>query len=268
MDENNNRLVSPGGLIAPGGIALVETDEGERLYVADFFSLRELDAETGQELHAVRDVIGFSDLGSVFTVRWDGEHLMLTSWFDNQVKLWDPFTDKLIARFEGFRQPIDALPFQGDIVVTESASGSVVRFNPSMPEQRTLLASGLQEPAGLTSTGENVYTTDRSAGQILLIVENGHVLQPPRAVVNGLEGPEGLAIDEEGRILVVEAEAGLVSRIDLQTGSKSILAENLEIHVKSQEGFPSTMFFNGIVVSKGRVFVTGDKASVLYRIDL
>ena len=36
----------------------------------------------------------------------------------------------------------------------------------------------------------------------------------------------------------------------------------------SQTGFPSTMIFNGIAVSNGCVFVTGDKAGLLYRIDL
>jgi sugar lactone lactonase YvrE len=268
LDENNNRVVRPGGLIAPGGIALVETDDGERIYIADFFSLRELDVETGEELHAVRDVIGFSELGSVMTANWDGEHLVLTSWFDNEVKLWNPFTNELAAKFDGFGQPLDAIPFEGDIVVTDSASGSVVRFNSATPEDRTVLVDGLKAPAGLASTDGNIYVTDRAAGQILLILERGSELQPPRVIASGLEGPEGIAMGEDGRMLVVEADAGRVASIDVETGSKDVLAEGLELHIKSQEGFPSTMFFNGIAVGKGRVFVTGDRASLLYRIDL
>jgi sugar lactone lactonase YvrE len=267
LDKDNNRSVSPGGLSMPGGIALVETHEGERLYVADFFALRELDANTGQERHVVRDVIGFSDLGSVMTVRWGGEHLVLTSWFDNQVRLWDPFNDKLVAKFEGFGQPIDAISFQGDIVVTEAASGSVVRFNSSTPDERTVVLSGLQAPAGLASLDDNLYVADRTAGQILQILESGRECQPPRIVASELAGPEGIAIDESGTLFVVEADAGRLTRIDPETGTKATVADDLELHVTSQRGSPSTMIFNGLAVRDGRIFVTSDKASLVYRID-
>jgi sugar lactone lactonase YvrE len=267
LDENNNRPVSPGGLIAPGGVAFVDTDEGERLYIADFFALREIDAETGQELGAVRDVIGFSDLGTVMTVKWNGEHLLLTSWFDNQVILWDPVGDELVAKYVGFEQPVDALPFQGDIVVSESASGRVIRFNAVTPDDRTVLVSGLRSPVGLASIDDSLYLADRDAGRILQIVEGEKVLEPLRIIADGLAGPEGIVFDTNGRLLVVEAGAGRVSSIDIETGDKAILAEDLQLHVESQVGFPSAMFFNGIAVGNGRIFVTGDRASLLYRIE-
>ena len=267
LDEYKNRTVSPGGLNIPGGVAFVESEEGERLFIADFFALRELDVNTGHERKAVRDVIGFSELGSAMTVRWDGKQLILTSWFDDQVKIWDPNANALVARFEGFGQPIDAIPFQGDIVVTENESGKVVRFNASTPEQRTVLASGLQSPAGLASAGKNLYVSDRTGGLILQILENGNELHPPRVIASGLEGPEGMDIREDGRIFVVETDAGRVASIDRETGAKDVLAEGLELHLESQGGFPITMVFNGLAVGTESVFVTGDKAGVLYRID-
>jgi len=267
LDENNNRTVNPGGLTAPGGVALFETEEGERLFIADFFALRELDATTGQELNAERDVIGFSALGSTMSVRSDGQFLIVTSWFDNKVKIWDPDAALLVASFEGFGQPVDAIPFQGDIVVTENASGNVVRFNVSTPDQRTVIASGLQLPAGLASHGENLYVSDRTAGQILQLVEDGEELRSPRVVADGLDGPEGIDIGENGTIFVVEADAGRVASIDHETGAKDILAEGLDLHLETQGNFPVTMFFNGVAVSTQSVFVTGDRAGVLYRID-
>jgi sugar lactone lactonase YvrE len=267
LDENNNRPVSPGGLIGPGGITLVESEEGERLFVADFFALRELDAETGQERNTIRDMIGFSELGSAMTVRWDGEHLLLTSWFDNQVKIWDPNANTLVARFEGFGQPVDAIVFQDDIVATESNSSSVLRFNPTTPEERTVVASGLQAPAGLASVGTDLYVSDRTAGQILKILEDGNEIQPPRVFADGLAGPEGMGISEDGKIFVVEADAGRVTSIDLETGAKEVFAEGLELHLETQRGFPITMVFNGIAIGNGSVFITGDKMNILYRID-
>ena len=268
LDKNNNRTVSPGGLTMPGGIDLVETEEGDRLFIANFFSLRELDAKTGQEWGAVRDVIGFSQLGSVMTVRSDGQYLVVTSWFDNQVKIWDPNAESLVASFEGIAQPIDAMFFQDDIVVTEFQTGNVVRLNPRSPEQRTVIASGLRAPAGLASAGENLYVSDRTTGQILQIMEDGEELQSPRVLADGLEGPEGIDIGKDGRIFVVEADAGRVVSIDRQTGSIEVLAEGLELHLETQGNFPVTMVFNGLAVGSERVFVTGDKAGVLYRIDL
>jgi hypothetical protein len=108
---------------------------------------------------------------------------------------------------------------------------------------------------------------DRGEGRILQILEGGEALQPPRVIADTLEGPEGVVVDEGGRMLVVEADAGRVSSIDLETGRRSVLAKDLELHVGGQPGFPSTMFFNGIAVGNGRIFVTGDKASLIYVVE-
>jgi sugar lactone lactonase YvrE len=268
LDESNNRTVSPAGLTMPGGVAFVETEEGGHLYIAEFFALRELDATTGQERNTERDVIGFSALGTTMSVRSDGQYLVVTSWFDNRVKIWDPEASSLVASFEGFAQPIDAVFFQDDIVVTEYASGNVVRFNQSTPDQRTVIASGLQAPAGLASHGENLYVSDRTGGQVLQLVEDGNQLRSPHVVADGLEGPEGIDIGEVGRMFVVEADAGRVASVDCRTGAKEVFAEELELHLESQGEMPVTMFFNGVAVGTESVFVTGDKAGVVYRIDL
>jgi len=268
LDENNNRPVSPGGLIMPGGIDLVETEEGDRLFIADFFSLREFNAETGQERGVVRDVIGFSELGSAMSVRSDGQHLVVTSWFDDRVKIWDPTSASLVASFEGIAQPVDAIFFEDDIVVTGHQNGSVVRFNRRSPEQRTVITSGLQAPAGLASAGNDLYVSDRTAGQVLKIVEDGVALESGRVVADGLHGPEGIDIGEDGRIFVVEADADRVVSFDLKTGVKEVLAEGLDLHLDTQGNFPVTMTLNGIAAGTESIFVTGDKAGVLYRIHL
>jgi sugar lactone lactonase YvrE len=268
LGGNNNRTVSPGGLIMPGGIDLVETEQGDRLFITNFFSLRELDAATGRERGAVRDVIGFSELGSAMSVRSDGKHLVITSWFDNRVKIWDPMSASLVASFEGIAQPVDAMFFEDDIVVTEHQNGSVVRLDRRSPDQRTVIAGGFQAPAGLASAGNDLYVSDRTAGQVLKIVEDGVALEPRRVVADGLHGPEGIDIGEDGRIFVVEADADRVVSFDLKTGVKEVLAEGLDLHLETQGNFPVTMTLNGVAAGAESIFVTGDKAGVLYRIDL
>ena len=120
VSPDENRTVLAGGLNMPGGVALLDGAESPRLVVADFFALRQLDPTTGEELSVVRDVIGFSDLGSSMSVQAtaDGQ-LVLTSWFDNAVRIWDPNADALVQVFGELAQPIDAMLFEDEIVTSQ-----------------------------------------------------------------------------------------------------------------------------------------------------
>lgn len=262
------RTVVPGGLNMPGGLALVPGAERGLLFVADFFALRGLDPATGEEVHTSRDIIGFSELGSVMSVARAGDDLVLTSWFDNTVKLWEPSGERLVASFEDVARPVAAVAFQDALLVSEWGSGSVVRLDPEAPEDRTTLADGLEGPAGLSVSGGDAYVADRPSGKVLQILEDGEALSPPRPVAEALEGPEGLAIGPGGRLYVVEADAGRVTRISLDGGESETVAADLELHVPSQGDFPATMLFNGIAVGEERMFVTGDRANVIYTMPL
>src|SRR6266545_1633569 len=114
-------LVSGGGMILPGGVAaLPRGRDGESVFVADLFSLREFDARTGRQRRVERGFTGYSQLISpVFTVAPDGDRLLLSSSFANAVQLWDPATHAAVATYTGFAVPLNAIRFQGDLVVAE-----------------------------------------------------------------------------------------------------------------------------------------------------
>jgi len=264
LDPENNRLVSPGGINMPGGLALSE--DGERLWLADFFALRALDPATGSELEVERDVIGMSEIGSVMTVHPDGDSLILTTWLDNQVKVWDPQERRISARYEGFAAPIDALVFEGWIVVSEFATGRVVRFRPSSPEDRDTLVGGLG-PAGLASRDGDLFVADNGGGRVIQLAENGKFLKEGREIATDLWGPEGIAVAPDGTLYVVEAPAHQVTRID-RKGRKTIVAEGLDLHVPAQGAFPDTMLFNGIAAGGNHLYVSGDGSNVIYKITL
>ena len=81
------------------------------------------------------------------------------------------------------------------------------------------------------------------------------------------EGPEGLALDANGDLLVVEAKAGRVSRIDLETGETLAVAENLAIGAEGPTVLPATWYFNGVAVGRGGwIYATADKQGSVYRI--
>src|SRR6266540_2674657 len=101
------RMVSGGGMILPGGVAaLPRGRDGESVFVADLFSLREFDARTGRQRRVERGFTGYSQLISpVFTVAPDGDRLLLSSSFANAVQLWDPATHAAVATYTGFAVP-------------------------------------------------------------------------------------------------------------------------------------------------------------------
>jgi len=96
-------------------------------------------------------------------------------------------------------------------------------------------------------------------------VAGGKPLVEPVPVATDLSFPEGLAVALDGSLLVVEAGAGRLSRIDTATGQVSTVAEGLELGAPGVEGMPPTWVFNGVAVGpSGMIYITGEIANVLY----
>ncbi|MDE0509232.1 MAG: hypothetical protein OXI17_11425 [Gammaproteobacteria bacterium] len=263
LSPEENRVVLEGGLNMPGGLALIGTGDAARLVVADFFALRRLDPETGDVTGVVRDVIGFSEIGTSMSVHATDEgQLVLSSWFDNAVRLWDPATDSLVQIFGELAAPIDAVQFEGNIVVSQWGAGNVISFSPDNPEERRVLAEDLSGPAGLTVANGVLYVADNLAGALLRIGDSG-----AEPVAEGLDQPEGLAA-ANGSIYVVEAGAGRVVEIDPASGESTTVTEGLELQVPPSGAFPNTMLFNGIATDGETAWVAGDAANTVYVIDL
>ncbi len=263
LSPDENRIVLGGGLSMPGGLALIGGGDAARLVVADFFSLRQLDPASGEELGVTRDVIGFSELGSSMSVHAaGGGNVILSSWFDNAVRIWDPAADALVQAFTGLAAPIDAIEFGGDIAVSQWGAGDVIAFSPGNPEERRVLAEGLSGPAGLVAVDGALYVADNLAGALLRIGGGG-----AETVAEGLDQPEGLAA-ANGSIYVVEAGVGRVTAVDIASGETRTVADNLALQVPPGGAFPNTMLFNGIATNGQTAWVSGDAANTVYVIEL
>jgi sugar lactone lactonase YvrE len=265
------RMVSRGGMILPGGVAaLPRGGDGESVFVADLFSLRELDARTGHQRGIERGVVGVSPLLSpVFTVAPDGGNLLMSSAFGGAVQVWDPVADAPVATYFGFAEPLHAIRFQGDLIVAEQG-GRVVRAQGANPAERATLAAGLGVPAGLAATEDDLWVGEWATGRVLQLVADGQPLAPPRVVAQRLAAPEGLAVAPDHRsLLVVESGAGRLARIELATGRVRTVAEGLALGAQGIPGLaPTTWGFNGVAVGpSGAIYVSGDKANLLYRLD-
>ncbi len=266
IGPETNRTVIAGGVSFPGGLAYLPATEGAgRLFLADRRALRELDPETGAEVHVVTG--SGSDVGEALSVHPHGAQLILSG--ATNVSIWDPDGDRLVARFEGFEEAVDALPLGGDIIVSEYETGSVVRFDPAAADARTVLASGLKAPAGLALHGGDLYVADRS-GTLLQILDDGERIEPPRLVAAGLAGPEGIAADDDGTLYVVEEDAGRVTQVDPETGAATLVADGLtlqSLEQKSIGGATSVGFLSGIAVGGGSLYVSSYAENRVYRID-
>jgi sugar lactone lactonase YvrE len=266
LADGSNRLVSEGGMIVPQGVTVLDRSDGKSLFVADMMTVRQFDGATGEEQHVYRSSMGGPGLANPVTVTADGDDIVISSWFANMVQVWNPATNEIIEAYDDFAVPLNAIRFQGDLVVTELGTESIVRADGANPTARVTMAEGLAVPADLAADENNLWASDWASGQVLQIVADGQPLAEPMSVATGLSFPEGLAIAADGALLVVESGMGRLSSIDPETGQVRAIAEGLELGAPGPEGMPPTWTFNGVAVDPaGTIYVTGDKTNVLYR---
>jgi hypothetical protein len=143
----------------------------------------------------------------------------------------------------------------------------VIRARGADPAERATLATGLGVPAGLAATNDDLWVGDWATGRVLQLVADGQPLARPRVVAQGLAAPEGLAVAPGRSLLVVESGAGRLARIDLATGRVSTVADGLALGAQGIPGLVPTWIFNGVAAGRsGAIYVSGDKANVLYRL--
>ena len=264
LPDGTTRAVNSGGMIVPGGVAVLPRPDGsESVFVADMSSLREFDGSTG-EVRSIEHAIPLpGGIARALTVSPDGSNLLLSSWFlGNIVQVWNPETHEVVEEHLDFALPLNAIRFQGDLVVAElgmeEGAARVVQAWAADPAQRITLAEGLGVPAGLAATGGDLWVGDWAAGVVLQLVADGQRLAEPVPVATGLASPEGLAVAPDGNLLVVEAGAGRLSSINLETGEVSAVAEGLDLGLEDP-ATPPTYVFSGVAVGpSGTIYITSD----------
>jgi hypothetical protein len=268
LPSGRMRTFRRGGMIAPGGVAVLARPGGrESVFVGDAWTLREFDGRTGRQQSAdMHDLAVPGPMTNPFTVAPDGDNLVLSSWMYGAVQVWSPDKDEVIEHNQDFGAPVNAIRFRSDLVVADLASGSVVQRDSDTGEH-ILLAEGLAVPAGLAATDDELWVSEFATGVVWQIVNDGIRVDPMILVAEGLLGPEGLAVDLDGSLLVVETGAARLSRISLDTGEATTVADGLALGSQGSPATPPAWFFNGVAVGpSGAIYVTGDVQNVLYRL--
>ena len=275
LPSGQPRYLSPGGIIRPQGLVAMEgSNNQEVLYEADLFNLRKFNGTNGKQIEQFKGFLipeGPESLILPQNLSPDGDNLVVSSWFSGAVQVWSTLDQSVENISYGFpdvqKIPIDAVRVAGDIYISDLTVGGVVKEGTSTPVVG-LVASGLASDgdilyaadwgSGNGSTDGSIYAVDISAGT------------PPEKIVDGLSNPEGLALDREGRLLVVETGTSSLLRIDdLGNGNNvTTLAEGLEFDQGSLGAAgPPSFFFDAVAVGpSGDIYVTGGGSNVIYKI--
>jgi sugar lactone lactonase YvrE len=257
------RTIVEGKLAIPADIAVVTENGKEIVHVADVFSYRTVDGQSG----TVSDVLRVQgDLHSYpIGLSIGPKHVLLSSWFSMTVDKIDRKTGKLVATLSEFAAPVDALEANdGTLYVAEMGSGNLVKVSAD-GKTRSTMVKELRGPVAMAQgPGNLIYITEIAAGAITQIdVASG----ARKVVADNLAGPEGIDVGPDGRIYVAEVGQKRIVAIEPATGAKTVIASNLDIGLASYPGGPPALVPTGVAVAKsGNVYVSSDIRNAMYKL--
>jgi len=258
-----HRTIVEGKLAIPSDLAVVTEGGKDTVHVADVFSYRTVDGQTG----AVADVLRVHGDTHAYPIgiSLGPKHTLLTSWFSNTVEKVDRKTGKLVASLGDFAAPVDALEMaDGTIYVAELASANLVKVSAD-GKTRSTVVKELRSPVALAQgPGNLIYVTEIAAGAVSQI---DVVTGARKVVADGLAGPEGIDVGPDGLLYVAEVGQKRVVAIDPATGNKTVIASNLDIGLAPYPGGPPALVPTGVAVGRtGTVYVSSDIRNALYKL--
>ena len=270
--NGKSRIISRGGMIVPQGIAVLAGSNGrDVVYEADLFSLRAFNGRNGRQENQYKGFLvpppGVISLTLSQNVSASGSDLVISSFFNSTVQIWNP-QDGVIADFtDQVAAPIDAVRLNsGEVIVSDLGLGGVIRLSDNS------LIAPLSVASGLATDGESVWAADWATGNIVQIDFSGGT--PTSSVVaTGLSFPEGLAVDKKGRLLAYETKGPVptgesrLSRINQSNGKIKTIVKNLKPKEGGIPGFPPMWLFDGVDVGpSGAIYIRGGEKNVIYRV--
>ena len=162
----------------------------------------------------------------------------------------------LIASGFGFPWTVREGP-PGHLLVGDQALGAV--FDVDVATGRSVpVVQGLRSPSGLAydAAGHTVYVSDTGGGRVLAV--NLSMPAPsPFLVATGLAGPEGVALDRDGTVLIVEGDTGRLFRVG-RSGRRDLVASGLPTRTTGI-GLPLLNYSSDVLVRRdGTIIVSGD----------
>jgi len=272
IPDGTVQIVVPGGMTMPSGIAVRSRSDGESVFVGNLFSLREYDGDSGSLLGVQRMRMPPTGFGGALSVANAGSNLVLTNYFpSSRVQVWNPDSGEVVTDIDDLSAVANAVAFGDDLVAVDLGRGEgqarVVRIGEGGTRVLADITDQIVLPLGLVARDDDLWVGDWYTGMVWQLIADGRELADPIPAASGVSGPEGLAFDLDGSLLVVEGTAGRVSRIHLATGAVTPVVSGLELSAAGAGMLPPFSTFNGIAVGpSGVLYVTGDLGVKVYRL--
>lgn len=253
-------VIESEGLTAPGGIAVYDN----KLYVADTYSYRVLNQETGEILQTFPTFATPNQFPLNISVNED--HTISSSWFAGVVQRQDRITGNAIDTYTGFVLPYDAVELSdASILVADCGSGQIIQIFDRLGINRHTVAEGLFCPTGLALIDDFQVLVTESVGNRLSLINilTGEL----KLIADDLLFPEGVAYHQDGIALVAEVGSQRVRAIHLATGHSLVLEDDLPIGFPGFSGGPPPYGMTGIAISDDKIYVSGDIDNSIRTID-
>lgn len=260
LPDSTVRVVYEGGMVAPSALDV----QGSFLYVAEPQAIRQFHRANGELYGYEPSVFSVSEIGSPITIDVQRSEVLLSSWLDNAVRLWNRDSQELLLTMD-FAVPTNAIFFGESAIVNELMTGQVLRVNLNAPSEREILAT-LTVPMGLAASDNDLWVSDWATGMIWQLIADGQVLDEALLVGSSLVAPEGLAYTPYGTLVIVETGTDRLLELDLATGEIYVLAEGLAYDPVPMS--PPDWFDGVAVASDGTIYVSGRSNNEIYRFPL
>lgn len=265
------RTITSSSLAVPGGLAVMQENGVDQVYLGDLFSFKKIDGRNGAVTELKR---GLRDrMEMPMTVNLRGGRATTSSWFTNAVEVIDLASNQSVATYHELRHPVDALELEpGVVLVAEQGSGTLLRISGERGEDREAIVEDLPGMAALRALPPKdaddpvryVYLTDAVNGELLRIDVKGG---GSRRIAADLQQPEGFDLMPDGSIVLAEVGRRRLVHIDPASGEVTEMARNLAIGYPAAEGTPPSYVQTGVAVSpSGAIYVSADRTTALYKI--
>ena len=259
------RQVAAGSIGLPGGGFLMEQDGREILFVAGLMCQSLVDTQTGAVTLPPRrgDLIWSSWLDR------KGDVLVLSSFAFGQLQWVDARTGAPTKTLTGFLNPYAIKIMDDDsVLVAEYGSGRILRLYPPYDDAPKVVADELGGPLGFTLNNDGVlYVTEAEEGRVSAI----RIADGQKTIIReNLRQPEGIALMEDGRLVVAEVGAKRIIAFDPNADAAdavSILATDLPLGLPPFMGPPKTFIPTGVFVGRGgNIYVTADVSHTVLKL--
>ncbi len=249
------RTLVSGQLGFPRALALTADPGGDVLHIADGCAYRTLDTRTLEISDVARACASTIRLPTGISVR--NEQVLLVCESFNTVQLFGRRGEPIRDVGELTQPSAGLLLDDGSFLVAEPASGSLLRVR---GEARSVLATGLQQPAGLADNLDGtVLVAESGTGRVLRVTLAGEV----SVFAEGFGALRAVAVGASGLFAALDLDGGKVLTRDPRTGRSDVVAHDLPVGYL-REPFPRS---GGLAVgSDDTIYVSADRENAIYRI--